>query len=215
MLVKFALAAVMAIGVLGRTVPERDRFFTSAYCGSGNIQQARDSVSTFDQCLKDIYTEESFTNEVTLAQLNNNQDKIVKAFCDRSSQLKACSQPLITNISPCFTATELRIYQQQFYKIVDFFCGNDAAKAISFVKEGGYVCLEQANFASCRNNTQSEITRLIDVYGSGPAIPEKERCKIDQQENACETAIMKDCAKPNLDKIIDELVNAVDIKCEE
>ncbi|XP_061710060.1 27 kDa glycoprotein-like [Cydia pomonella] len=221
MLLKLAFAAVMAVGILGHTVPEEDRWInaliTTDFCESGKFQQVQASMSTFKQCVTNVYSDENFRNEIRVAKFYDNQAKMVKAFCDRSAQVKSCVRPLVTSMTPCFTASGLRTTQNIFDKLLDFFCLNDGANTISFIKEGGSECLEQkrSDFATCKNNKTPEITRLIGVYGSGPAIPEKERCKLDKQENECEFAAVKSCGKPNLDKLLQQLFNSIDLNCEE
>ncbi|XP_063361580.1 27 kDa glycoprotein-like [Cydia amplana] len=221
MLVKLVLAAVMAVVVLGHTVPEEDKWITAIittdFCESGKFQQVQASMSTFKQCITDVYSDENFRDEVRVAKYFENQEKIVKAFCDRSAQVKACVRPLVTSMTPCFTASGLRTTQKEFDKVIDFFCLNDGANTNSFIKEGGSECLEQkrVDFAFCKNNKTPEITRLIGVYGSGPAIPEKERCKLDKQENECEFTAVKACGKPKVEKLLRELLNSIDLNCEE
>ncbi|XP_063621266.1 27 kDa glycoprotein-like isoform X2 [Cydia splendana] len=221
MLVKLALAAVMAVGVLGHTIPAEDRWMnaiiTTDFCESGKLQQVQASMSTFQQCVTNVYTDENFRNEIRAAKLYDDNAKIVKAFCDKSAQVKSCLRPLVTSITPCFTASGLRTTQKEFDKMIDFFCLNDGANTNLFIKEGGSECLEQKrlDFASCKNNKTPEITRLIGVYGSGPAVPEKERCKLEKKENECDFAAVKSCGKPNLEKLIQQLLDSLDFNCEE
>ncbi|XP_063379037.1 27 kDa glycoprotein-like [Cydia fagiglandana] len=224
MLVKLALATVMAVGVLGRTVPEEEMWFnallTTDFCDESSLAAQTQVVATkysFKDCLTNVYSDENFMNEVRLAKFFDNQAKMVKAYCDRSAQVKACARPLFRHLTTCFTTSGLRTAQKDFDKMIDFFCLNDGANTNLFIKEGGPECLEQkrSDFTSCKNNKTTEITRLIGVYGSGPAVPEKERCKLEKKENECDFAAVKGCGKPNLEKLLQLLLNSIDLNCEE
>ncbi|XP_047986589.1 27 kDa hemolymph protein-like [Leguminivora glycinivorella] len=221
MLVKLVLAAVMAVGVLGGTIPEEERWLnsliTADFCESGKFQQVLTSMSTFKQCVTEVYSDPNFRAEVRMAKYLDDQPRIVKAFCDKSAQVKTCIRPLVTSMSPCFTASGLRTTQKVFDKALDFFCARDGENTITFIREGGSDCLErkQQDLQTCKDSKKPEITRLIGVYGSGTAIPEKERCKLDKQENDCGIVAVKACGKPNLDKLLKQLIDSVDMNCEE